>query len=396
MSNFVVRHVQPDDYRAAGLLYVQVEFDDNHTRQQAFDYWTNRQPHEPGFDYARHRIGVLDGQVVSYAIVRPYTLRYGMVKLRVAGIGDVCTHPDYRGQGYASAVLQDSLAYMAEQGVHLALLNGIPGFYERFGFSAVWPEYVIEVASAQAAALQPALALRAAIPQDAPQIARLYRAHWEGRITFTRAPEIWLWRIIEEYWFDVRVVEDAQGRICGYIAHDDLSGGAVEVVADTPDAAVTLLAEIGRLFLAAGLETSRWFMPPDDAIISFARQLMPVTVSARYQPSGGWMARLIDTRGLVDKLLPEIIAQARATRPDFDADALHFDCQPDRVALGLRGHDTTVCRLNHQDFIQVVFGSLRPAALALRPHSRLHPDGVQLLELLFPPRMAALGCWDWF
>jgi hypothetical protein len=26
----------------------------------------------------------------------------------------------------------------------------------------------------------------------------------------------------------------------------------------------------------------------------------------------------------------------------------------------------------------------------------LHPDSVKLLQAFFPPRMAALGCWDWF
>jgi hypothetical protein len=44
--------------------------------------------------------------------------------------------------------------------------------------------------------------------------------------------------------------------------------------------------------------------------------------------------------------------------------------------------------------MQVLFGSLRPAVLALR--AQLSLPQVQLLETLFPARMAALAVWDWF
>jgi predicted N-acetyltransferase YhbS len=394
MNNFVVRHVQPADYRAAGYLVAQVYFEDEHRRQQAFDFWVNRQPNEPGFDYSNHRVGVLDGKVVSYAEVRPYTLRYGRVKLRVGGVGGVCTHSDYRRRGFASAVLQDALAYMAEQGLHLALLDGVRGYYDRFGFSPVWPNYFFEVPAAEAAALQPELRLREPTMQDIPYMARLYQKHWEGRVAFVRSPETWMWRVLHEDWRYVRVVDD--GQVCGYIAGDDPIGAETEVLADTPDAAITILAECGRLCIDAGLDTLSWLMPPDDAVVAFARALLPVKVSAEYLPSGNWMARLIDTRELVNTLLPEMIAQARLADPHFDADALHFNFQPHQVRISLRGQDTTDCQLDHHDFIQVIFGSLRASALALRPNSRLHPDGVRLLEMLFPPRMAALGWWDWF
>jgi len=390
MSNFVVRQVQPGDYRAAGYLCTQVQFDDEHQRQRAFDYWVNHQPHEPGFDYAMHHIGVLDGKVVSYAAVKPYTLRYGGVNLSIAGVADVSTHPDYRRRGYASAVLQDALTYMAEQGVHLALLEGIRGYYGRFGFSPVWPHYFFEVPAAEAAALEAPLRLREPTAQDVPYMAHLYQKHWEGRTTFARSAETWLWRVLREDWSYIRVIDD--GQVCGYIAGDDPTTAEIEVVADTMDAAITILAECGRVCQEAGLDVVRWLMPPDDAMVAFARTLLPVTVSARYLPDGGWMARLIDTRDLVNHLLPELIAQARMVDPHFDAEALHFDFQPDRVKISLRGQATTVCRLSQQDFMQMMFGSLRPLAL----RNRLHPDGVRLLEMLFPPRMAALGCWDWF
>jgi predicted N-acetyltransferase YhbS len=394
MSNFVVRQAQPGDYRAAAHLVARVYYDDEHLRQQVFDYWVSRKPHEPGFDYAAHRVGLLDGKVVSYAQVKPYVLRYGSATLKVMGIGAVCTHPDVQGRGYAAAVIHDALAYMAEQGTHLALLDGVRGYYDRFGFSPVWPHYFFEVPAEEAAALESPLQLREPTIHDVPYMARLYQRHWEGRVAFIRSPEVWLWRVLQEGRRFIRVVDD--GQVCGYLAGKDPIGPEVEVVVDSPEAAITILSECGRLCLAAGLNTVRWLMPPDDAMVAFARARVTVTVSALYKPDGDWMARLIDTRELATALLPEITSQARMADPHFDAESLHFSFHPDQVKLGLRGQDTTVCHLNHQDFIQIMFGSSRPAALALRTHSRLHPDGVRLLELLFPPRMAALGWWDWF
>jgi hypothetical protein len=135
---------------------------------------------------------------------------------------------------------------------------------------------------------------------------------------------------------------------------------------------------------------------PDDALINIASQALTVTVSARYRPDAGWMARLIDAQGLVEALLPEIVAQARTVMPELEARDLIFRCQPDRVEIGLGGRKSTHSHLNHQDFIQVMFGSLHPSALAMRAQSSLHPDAVRLLEALFPPRVAALAGWDWF
>jgi hypothetical protein len=189
----------------------------------------------------------------------------------------------------------------------------------------------------------------------------------------------------------IHVVEDRQRAICGYLAAADLPDERAEVIADTPEAASTLLAVFGARYLAAGIDRIRWSVPPDDLLVAYARQLLTVTVSARYQPNDGWLARLIDTQALVETLTPEIVAQARTTDPRFDPAALVFDCQPDVVQIGLQQRPNTVSRLGHRDFIQIMFGSLRPAAL-----TTLHADAVHLLDTLFPPRMAAIAPWDWF
>ncbi len=50
-----------------------------------------------------------------------------------ASIGAVCTHPDYRGRGYSSLILNDAEDRMRETGVRICLISGTRGLYTRWG-----------------------------------------------------------------------------------------------------------------------------------------------------------------------------------------------------------------------------------------------------------------------
>jgi len=55
--------------------------------------------------------------------------------LLAAGIGSLCTHPDYRGRGYAKALMRDSEEYFFTAGYDMGLLFSIIGtpFYQAQG-----------------------------------------------------------------------------------------------------------------------------------------------------------------------------------------------------------------------------------------------------------------------
>lgn len=347
----------------------------------------------PGFEPAMCRVGEADGLILSHALAERYTLRYGGARLRAAGIGRVYTEPGHRNRGYARAVIEDALTYIREQGAHLALLRDDSGYFERFGFSPVWPDYWMTFDSAQAASLGRVLKLRPVHPRDIPHMAGLYDRLWSGRVTLTRSPQMWMWRAVAAPEDQLRVVVNQQERVAGYLYMPDLESGIVEIAAETPESVITLLAACGEWMQQTGHDRVRWAVPPDDVSIYYARSVLDVTLSAEYALSGGWMARLINTAALVDALLPEITAQASSVLPDFDPAKLVFDCRPDRVRIGLNGRDTTFCYLTNRDFIQIVFGSLNPA---LGLHAGFHPDSIALLGALFPSRVAVIGAWDWF
>jgi predicted N-acetyltransferase YhbS len=88
--SFEVRPIQSAEYAQAADLIAR-SFGGTTTagyervmHQLIFTY-----PRSPLFREAQHRVAVLKGQVISHALVQPFTLRYGGVLLRVAGVGDV-------------------------------------------------------------------------------------------------------------------------------------------------------------------------------------------------------------------------------------------------------------------------------------------------------------------
>ncbi len=84
-------------------------------------------------------VAIFDGDVpVSTLTLYDRQVWYGGSRLRMLGIGDVGTHPDYRGRGLASKLMKFAVDFMKEQGYQLSILfTDINSYYERFGYVTV-------------------------------------------------------------------------------------------------------------------------------------------------------------------------------------------------------------------------------------------------------------------
>lgn len=91
-------------------------------------------------DYPRHvglcnqdniRVIKENGKIVSHIAtsVRPVVL--GGIPTYVAGVGAVATHPDARGKGYASKLMEDTILRSEEQGADLMLISNDLNLYQR-------------------------------------------------------------------------------------------------------------------------------------------------------------------------------------------------------------------------------------------------------------------------
>jgi predicted N-acetyltransferase YhbS len=91
-------------------------------------------------DYERHvglcnqnniRVIKDNGRIVSHIAtsVRPVVM--GGIPTKVAGVGAVATHPDARGKGLASLLMEDTVARSEEQGADLMLISNDLNLYRR-------------------------------------------------------------------------------------------------------------------------------------------------------------------------------------------------------------------------------------------------------------------------
>ena len=82
------------------------------------------------------RVVVVNDKVVSTLRVWERRMRVGASLVTMGGIGGVCTHPDYRGVGYASALMRDTIDYLRMTGCDLGVLFTIipEAFYRRLGW----------------------------------------------------------------------------------------------------------------------------------------------------------------------------------------------------------------------------------------------------------------------
>jgi GNAT superfamily N-acetyltransferase len=91
----------------------------------------------------RHNIRIITDQnlIVSHAVVRPMVIKSPHIIFKVAGIGSVVTHENYRNQGFSQKVLTDCLAVASNQKCDIAILwTHLHDFYRKVGFELAGTE----------------------------------------------------------------------------------------------------------------------------------------------------------------------------------------------------------------------------------------------------------------
>ena len=114
-------------------LQCAVFLPDGHARYSS--YVREDQSYQP----EQTRVVIVNGRIVATLRIWEREMRVGACVVRMGGIGGVCTHPEHRGAGYASAMLEDAIDYMRASGYDLSVLFSIIpcGFYRRLGWACI-------------------------------------------------------------------------------------------------------------------------------------------------------------------------------------------------------------------------------------------------------------------
>lgn len=78
-----------------------------------------------------------DGQIVAHLAVQLRAVRLGDDLLTIAGIADVATDPDHRGQGHAATLLQAAITTARQSPASHVLLFGTAKLYPAAGFRPI-------------------------------------------------------------------------------------------------------------------------------------------------------------------------------------------------------------------------------------------------------------------
>ncbi|MBS4179361.1 GNAT family N-acetyltransferase [Lederbergia citrea] len=118
----------------------------NEELEEVYELWGNVFPEDKSFfqerleleedyDYNTTWIAIVNGKIAAAVQIFPYFITFEKAVLKVGGIGNVATLPDYRGMSLTQTILKRQSEWMKSNGFDLSLLfTGINPFYEKIGW----------------------------------------------------------------------------------------------------------------------------------------------------------------------------------------------------------------------------------------------------------------------
>ena len=310
-------------------------------------YWQYVQG-DSSYRLPQTRVVVVNDTVVSTLRVWERRMRVGASLVTMGGIGGVCTHPDYRGVGYASALMRDTIDYLRMTGCDLGVLFTIipEAFYRRLGWiSLPLHGFNITCNSATREANSSEWQVTDFNPEtDLDAVAALYdlaNAQQSGTIARTRA----YWDMAPSRIRGVlpTVIAHQNGHIGGYLNYE-IEGKRVEVreVGYGPDNPPVLDALVSHLLQACEsqrVEEIGGRLPSQHPFLErlIARDNSPVTPT-EYT---GMMLYAVNLPVLLRRLVvgwESRIADAEETFAPLAVKLLALNNQPDSAATQCRWH----------------------------------------------------------
>lgn len=370
---------------------------------------------DASFQLDQLRVVVVAGRIAATLRVWDRVLRIGSTPVPMGGIGGVCTHPDFRGAGYAKAMLQEVIGYLQASGYTVGVLFTIIGgaFYRRLGWASV-PLAGFRLTRGQASSLPPTNWTVAAFDEahDLAQVMALYeQSNAQQSGTLVR-PQIYWESAPARYRGVLPVVVARQGeRLGGYLNFQCSADQALvwEVAYDPrePSALVALAHHLLQTCAAQAVTVISGDFSPRHPLVHLL--LEGGAGDLELTGNATLMLYALDLAALLRQILPELQTRLNRAGRRFDPVTVEFAVNEQTVGLQLDGSGTLQVGTPEPQavrlalpgtlFWSLLFGEsgwrqLEPT-LAL-VGLQVAPALADLLTVLFPPQEVIFWAPDHF
>ena len=323
-------------------------------------------------------------------------LRIGSAKVRTGGIKNVNTAEKHRLKGYASRGMQAAFELMNNSGYDISILFGIPDFYHRFGYAAVFPESWLYVKTTDLLRAEARGATQNMKRKtDLPEMLRWYNRNNSERTGSVIRTKSWRYRRPRS--LGVIGALDARKRLVGYLRYlkevrnEDDRLDVVEL--ETRDSRVfdSLAAGVGRQARRRNASEVRFWLPPDHPFGAYCASL-GCRWETHHSPNGNAMARIIRLEGFMRKLLPEFGRRLDAAESSWkgsltlstDIGAIGLEVNGRRVQLRSPEQRVSAIKIPQTALTQLVMGYRSAEEVAQDPQVRIPVRMVPVMAMLFP------------
>jgi len=230
-----------------------------------------------------------DGEIVSCLLFTPMPGWWGDAKVPMCAVGNVATDPDLHRQGYAGALMVESIHLMREEGYAVCPLWPFSlRYYGKFGWSLGGLDYTLKAPPSQLTKMGDAKRVRKATASDLPGIRRIYRRFARRHNACSVRPK--------EFWFEKKrhfpdaylIHRDRNGEIDGYVRYilrgrhneDGKNAWIPELIAETVRVEGDLAAALADLPDVVQAEV---LLPGDTSLPYLAEERIEIRKDQRLQ-----------------------------------------------------------------------------------------------------------------
>ncbi|MDE0635247.1 MAG: GNAT family N-acetyltransferase [Candidatus Poribacteria bacterium] len=348
------------------------------------------------------RVVVVNNRIVSTLRVWERRIRIGASLVTMGGIGGVCTDSKYRGVGYASALMQDTISYLQTIGCDIGVLFTIipEEFYHRFGWTSFpLKGFEVQFNSATTTETPSDWQIRTfKLETDLDTVASIYdaaNAQQSGTISRTRA--YWDMEPSRIRGILPTVIAHQNGNIGGYLNYE-IDGTCAKVhevgyLPDNPDALDALVLHLLQTCAVDKVEEIKGIFSAQHPFVQRLKttckgELSPITDTAM-------MLYAVRLPVLLRSLVVEWESQIAASEESFPQIAVKLPIVNNQQAvLRYDGHNTiqivdnvpdaVSLEMSEEDFWQLLFGEIGWEQMNL--DDSVSPEVSAFLAMLFPKR----------